>query len=163
MVPVIHILLGLSSCHLQAYPSGSWTLLLLAKPASQEHISLSNNLWQENVEVSPSAFWLVTRSIIPFQAFLIKTFKLSLTTFCCAHQGMPQICHTFTMRRWGIRNSLISLCLASIGSDKVQWSLSPGTLVLSAGPIGLMATHAPEFNKNIIKMRFRSQEDANQD
>ena len=44
------------TCHLQAYPSGLWMLLLLAKPTSQEHISFSDNLWQENVKASLSAF-----------------------------------------------------------------------------------------------------------
>ena len=101
-------------------PSGSWMPLLLAKPISQEHISLSNNLWQENMEVSSSAFWLTTRSIVPLQAFLMITFKVSLTAFCCAHPGMPKFCHTLTMRGWGIKNCLISLLLASISSDKVQ-------------------------------------------
>ena len=48
LIPMIHILLGLSLHHLQAYPSGSWMLLLLAKPKSQEHISLSGNLWWKN-------------------------------------------------------------------------------------------------------------------
>ena len=81
--------MGLSSNHLQAYPSGSWMLLLLAKSTSQDYISLSINLWWKNVRVSPSAFQLITRSIIPLQAFLIITFKLSLTDFCCAHPETP--------------------------------------------------------------------------
>ena len=127
---MIHTLLGLSSHHPWAYPSGSWTLLLLEKSMSQEHISLSNKLWWENVEVSPSALWLITGSILPLQAFMMIMCKLSLTTSCHVHSGMPQICHTFTMRGWGIRNSLISLPLASIGSDKVWQSFSLGTLVL---------------------------------
>ena len=67
------------------------------------------------------------------------------------------ICHTFTMRRWGIRNSLISLPLASISSNKVWWSLSPGTLVLLASSIGLMATQATEFNKNKVQIAGRHQ------
>ena len=77
-------------------------------------------------------------------------FKLSLTVFCHAHPGTPQMCHTLTMRRCRIRNSLISLPLASISSDKVQWSWSPGSLLLLAGPIGLMATPATKFNKNKV-------------
>ena len=59
------------------------------------------------------------------------------------------ICHTFT-RGVGIRNSLISLPLASIGSNKVWWSLSPGTLVPIAEPIGLLTTQATKFNKNKV-------------
>ena len=74
---------------------------------------------RRTVEVSLSAFWLITRSIVPLQAFLIITFKLSLTAFCWAHPGMPQICHTLTIRGWGIRNSLISLPLVPVSSDKV--------------------------------------------
>ena len=53
------------------------------------------------MEVSPSAFQLITRSIVPLQAFLIIIPKLSLTTFCHAHPGMPQICHNFTIRGVG--------------------------------------------------------------
>ena len=48
-----------------------------------------------------------------------------------------------------------SLPLASIGSDKVQQSLSPGTLVPIAEHIGLITTQATEFNKqssDCIKM-----------
>ena len=71
----------------QAYPSGLWMLLLLAKLMSLGHIFLSNNLWQENVKVFPSAFWLITRSIIPSLDFLIITFKLSLTDFVMPTQG----------------------------------------------------------------------------
>ena len=37
--------------------------------------------------------------------------------------------------------------LASIGSDKGQQSLSPGTLVLLAGSVGLMVTQATKFEK----------------
>ena len=146
----MHILLGLSLHHLKAYPSGSWMLLLQAKPTSQEHISLSNNLWQENLEVSPSAFQLITGSIIPLQAFLMIIFKLPLTAFCWAHPRTPQICHTHIMREWGIRNPLISFTLASVGSERVQQSLSPGALVLIAEHIGLMATQATKFNKIFI-------------
>ena len=62
------------------------------------------------------------------------------------------ICYTLTMRRWGIRNSLMSLPVASVSSDKVQQSLSPGTLVLLAEHIGLMATQATEFNKNRVQI-----------
>ena len=43
---MIQVLLGLSLCHLQVYPSGSQSLLLLAKPTFLGHISLSGNLWQ---------------------------------------------------------------------------------------------------------------------
>ena len=57
------------------------------------------------------------------------------------------------------RNSLISLPLASVSSDEGWQSLSSGTLVLLAGPIGLMATQGTKFNKT----KFGSQEDANQD
>ena len=56
-----------------------------------------------------------------------------------------------------IRNSLISLPLASIGSNKVQQSLSPGTLVLVAEHISLMATQAIKFNKNRVQITQRHQ------
>ena len=102
---------------------------------SQEHISLSNNLWQENLEVSLSAFQLLTERLV-----------------IQAHPGMRQICHTLTVRGWRIRNSLISLPLASIGSDKVQLSLPPGTLFLLAENIDLMATQATKFNKNRVQI-----------
>ena len=46
------------------------------------------------------------------------------------------------------RNSLISLSLASVGSDKGWQSLPPDTLVLLAGPIGLMVIQTTEVNKN---------------
>ena len=136
---MIHILLGLSTSHLQAYPSGFWSLLLLAKPTSQEHISLSNNLQQENMNVSPSALGLITRSFMPLQDFLITTFNLSLIDLCQTHPGMPQICHNFTLRG-GTRYSLISLPPASVSCDKGWQSLLPGTPVLLAGLFGLMAT-----------------------
>ena len=62
--------------------------------------------------------------------------------------SMPvTICHTVTMKGWRIRNSLISLLLASISSNKVWWVLSPGTLVFIAEHIGLVATLATESNK----------------
>ena len=53
-------------------------------------------------------------------------------------------------RGWATRNSLIPLPLASVISNKGWQSLSPGTLVLLAGPIGLMVTQATEFNKNKV-------------
>ena len=85
------------------------------------------------------------------QAFLMITFKLSLTAFCWPTQGHNKSV-TLTMKEWGIRNSLICLPLASISSDKVQQSLSPGTLVLIAEHIGLMATQATKFNKNRVQI-----------
>ena len=145
--------------HLQAYPSGWWTChFFWQNQQSKEHISLSNNLWLENVEVSPSGFQLITRSIIPLQAFLIITFNLSLTTFSlCPPRDAANLSRTFTMRGWGIGNSLISLPLASIGSNQVQQSLSPGTLVLTAEHIGLMATQATGFNRNRVRIAQRCQ------
>ena len=128
----IHILLGLSLHHLQAYPSGLWMLLPKAKPISQGHSPLSNNLWQENLEVPTSALHLITRTIIPLQA------------------GMPPIGHT--SEGWEIRNSLLFLPLVSVGFEKVQQSLSPGTLVLVNEHIGLMATQVTELYKNRIQI-----------
>ena len=55
-----------------------------------------------------------------------------------------------SMRGWVIRNSMISLPLVSVGTNKVQWSLSPGTLVLIAEHVGLMASQATEFNKSSV-------------
>ena len=92
------------------------------------------------MDVSSSAFQLLTERLV-----------------VQAHQWMPQICPTFTMRGWGIRDSLISLPLASVSSDKGWQSLSPGTLVLLAGPIGLMATQATELNKNKVWIAGRCQ------
>ena len=149
---MIHILLGLSSCPLQAYSSGSWALFLLAKPTFQEHISLSNNLWWENVEVSPSPFQLITRSIIALQAFFIITFKLSLTTFCHTHPGTPQISHTFTLRGSGDQKFPDLSSSASVDSDKGWQSMSPGILVLFTGPVGLMVTQPTKFNKNKVQI-----------
>ena len=51
-------------------------------------------------------------------------------------------------RGMATRNSLIPLPLASVGSDKGWQSLPPGTLVLLAGPIGLMVTQTAKANKN---------------
>ena len=78
------------------------------------------------------------------------TLKLSLTTFCWAHPGTPQICHT--SGGWEIRNSLLSLPPVPISSDTVQQSLLPGTVVLIAEHIGLMATQATKFNKNRVQI-----------
>ena len=143
---MIHMLLGMSLHHLQAYPSGSQLLLLLAKPKSWGCIFLSSNLWQKN-SGSFSISLLADNYITPLQVFLIITFKLSLTNFCCAHPGMPHICHNFTLRGAGTRNSLIPLPLVSVSSDEGWQFLLPGTLVLLAGPIGLMVTQTTEVNK----------------
>ena len=45
---------------------------------------------------------------------------------------------------------MISLPLAFVSSDKEWWSLSPGTLVLLVGPIGLMVIQATKFDKNKV-------------
>ena len=42
---------------------------------------------------------------------------------------------------------MISHPQASVSSDKEWQSLLPGTLVLLAGPIGLMVTQTTEFEK----------------
>ena len=49
------------------------------------------------------------------------------------------------------------LPLASVGSNKGQQSLPPGTLVLLAGPVGLMVTQATKFNKNKVWITRRCQ------
>ena len=59
--------------------------------------------------------------------------------------------HTLTMRSGG-SGTPCSPPLASIGSDKVQQSLSPGTLVFITEHIGLMATQATKFNKRWIQI-----------
>ena len=46
------------------------------------------------------------------------------------------------------RNSLITFPLASVSSDEGWQSLPTGTLVLIAGPVGLMATQTTELKKN---------------
>ena len=128
-IPTIHILLVLSLHHLQAYPSGLWTLFLLAKPMSQEPISHSGNLQWKN-----SGSFFVSISTDNQFSFLIITFKLSLTKFCYAHQGTPHICPQLHYERgWANRKSMIPLPLASVGSDKGWQSLPPVTLVLLTG------------------------------
>ena len=49
---------------------------------------------------------------------------------------------------WATRNSLIPLPQASVRCDKGWQSLLPGTLVLLAGPIGLVVTQTTEVNEN---------------
>ena len=56
-----------------------------------------------------------------------------------------------------MRNSLISLPLASVSSNKGWQSLSPGTLVLLAEPVGLMATQVIKFNKNKVQIAGKCQ------
>ena len=97
-----------------------------------------------------TAFWLIMGSIIPLQAFLIITFKLSLTNFCHTHPGAPQICHNFTLRGVGDQELPDLSLLASVSSDKGQQSLLPGTLVPLAGHIGLKVIQATNFNKNKV-------------
>ena len=52
---------------------------------------------------------------------------------------------------------MISLLPASVSSNKKWQSLSQGTLVLLAGPIGLMATQETKFNKNKVQIAGRHQ------
>ena len=83
-------------------------------------------------KASPSAFWLLTKRLV-----------------VQAHPGTPQIHHTLHYEReWATKNSLIPLPLPSVDSDKGWQSLSPGTLVLLAGPIGLMVTQTTKVNEN---------------
>ena len=148
---MIHILLACLSCHLQAYPSGSWMLLLLAKPTSQEHISLSNNLWWENngsFSISPSADNWINHTFTGLLDYNIQAVTYQLLS--CPPRDATNLSQLHYKRGWVTRNSLISLPLASVSSDKGQQSLSPGTLVLLAGPVGLMVTQATEFNKNKV-------------
>ena len=57
-------------------------------------------------------------------------------------------------RGWVTRNSLIPLPLASVSSNGGWQSLPPGTLVLLAGPIGLMGTQTTKFEKKKKKQRL---------
>ena len=60
------------------------------------------------------------------------------------------ICHSITMR-WVGNQELTNLSpLASVSTNKGWQSLSPGTLVLLARPIGLIVTQATKFNKNKV-------------
>ena len=67
---------------------------------------------------------------------------------------MSQLC---LKRGWGTGNPLISLPPVCVGSNKGWQSLLPGTLVLLAGPIGLMDTQATKFNKNKVWITGRCQ------
>ena len=69
LITTIHILLGLSLHHLQAYPLGLQMLFLLAKPMSQEHISLSGNLWWKNSRSFSISLLVDNWIYLPLQAF----------------------------------------------------------------------------------------------
>ena len=89
--PMIHILWGLSLCHLQAYPSGSWMLLLLAKPTSQEHISLSGNLWWKNSKSFSIGLLTDNQIYHTFTGLLDYNTQAVTNQLCCAHPGTPQL------------------------------------------------------------------------
>ena len=61
-------------------PTGLSFMLVDTAPSGKtnvpKHISPSDNLWWENIKVSPSAFQLITGSIIPLLDLLIITSKL---------------------------------------------------------------------------------------
>ena len=133
-ITMIHILLGLPLHHLQAYPSCSQMLLLLAKPTSQECISLSSNLWQKNTGSFSVSLLAVNQ----------KVGSLS------PPRDATSLSQLHFKRGWVTRNSLIPLPLASVGSNKGWQSLLPGTLDLLARPVGLMVTQASELNKNEV-------------
>ena len=75
----------------------------------------------------------------------------------CLSRDAIKLSHFHCMRGWGTRNSMISLTLAYVSSDKGWQSLSPFTLVLLAGPIGLMATQATELTKTRLEFTGRCQ------
>ena len=51
-------------------------------------------------------------------------------------------------RGWTTRNSLITVPLASVGSNEGRQSLPAGTQALLAGPTGFMVTQTTEVSKN---------------
>ena len=146
---MIQVFLDLTSWHLQAYPSGSWMLLLLEKPTFWGHISLSGNLWwkkSESFSISLSAENQICHTFTGRPDYNIQavTYWLLLspprdTT------GLSQIHYE---RGLVTRTSLITLPLASVSSDEGRQSLALGTVALLAGPIGLMVTQTTEVNKN---------------
>ena len=146
---MIHILLGLSSCHLQAYPLGSWMLLLVAKPTSQEHISLSSNLWQKNSHSFSFSILADNQIYHTFTGLLDYNIQAVIYPLLSdPPRDTTNLSQLHYERGWVTRNSLIPLPLAFVGSSKGWQSLLPGILVLSARPIGLMVTQTTKVNKN---------------
>ena len=72
------------------------------------------------------------------------------------------ICHNFSMRGVGDQELSDLSSSASVGSDKGRQSLSPGTLALLAGLIGLMVTETTKVNKNKGWITERHQIESNQ-
>ena len=103
---------------------------------------------RRTAKASRSAFWLITRSIVPLQTFLIITFKLSLTNFCLPTQGCHISVTTLLWEGVGIQGLPDTSYSASVSSNKGRQSLPPGTLALLTGPTDLMVTQTTKVNKN---------------
>ena len=105
------------------------------------------------MKASLSAFQLITGPIVLLQAFLIITFKLSLTDCYHTHPETPKICYNFNKRGVGDQELPETYSSASVGS-KIGWeSLPSGSLALLAGPVGLMVTQTTKFNKIKVEMQ----------
>ena len=158
LIPVIHVLLGLSSHHLQAYTSGLWMLLLLAKPMSQEHISLSGNLWWKSSE-SFSIFLLADNQIYHTFTGLPDYNIQAVTHQLLLHppRDATNLSQLHYERWWVISNSLIPLpqpllALIKEGSH-CHKVLKPYWL----GPLASLSLKQPK----LIKRKVGSQKDAN--
>ena len=101
---------ALSSWHLQASPSGSWTLLLLAKPTFQEYISLSGNLWQKNSKSFSLSFSADNWIYHTFTGLL--DYNIQAVTYwllLCPPMDATNLSQLYYEKGWVTGNSLIPL------------------------------------------------------
>ena len=96
---MIYVGLGLLMCHLQAYPSQNTDAILHEKGNPPIRSSPYNKLGHENSIAIPSAVYQKPDQMSHTIVFLdINNWNHTYTSWhclfsCCAHPGMPQMCH----------------------------------------------------------------------
>ena len=112
------------------------------------YLTTGGNLWQKNSESFPLSLSADNQIYCTFTGLL--DYNIQAVTYqllSCPPWDATNLSKLHYERGWVTRNSLIPLPLASFSSNKGQQSLLPGTLVLLAGPIGLMVTQTTKLKK----------------